>query len=93
MFIKRMSQADTDREPNPFTSKKVLNKFEQQSFNFAVKLVVDGSEPSIPKGEAYKQVSSRWNDEVYRKTQTCAYINERIYKVAGQLEQLDHYLI
>lgn len=81
-----------EREPNPFTCAKVLNKFEQQAFNYAVKLAVEDSEPTMSKTDAFKQVSNQWNDQTYRKVKTAAYLTERVYKVSGQLEQLDNCL-
>lgn len=84
--------ASDEQEPNPFTCKKVLTKFEQQAFNFAVKVLVESSEPVISKGEAYKQVSNQWSNELYRKQQTSDYLNDRLYKVESQMGQLEQCL-
>jgi hypothetical protein len=71
---------------------KVLNKFEQSAFNFAVKVAVQTSEPQITKGEAYKLISNKWGDESYRRQQTHDYLYDRIDKVTNQLDQLNHCL-
>ncbi len=67
---------------------KIVNKFETQAFNYAVKVLVQTSDPNITKGEAYKIVSSRWGEKSYRKEQTQEYLSDRINKVSTQLDQL-----
>lgn len=77
------------QEQNPFTSRKVLIKFEAQVFNFAVKSEMHESDPPLTQGSALKKVSEQWQQESYRKNKTTQYLEARAEKVSRQLEQID----
>lgn len=84
-----MNQEEIQEFKNPFTSQKVLNKYEKQVFNFAVKKLMQDSEPKITQSDGFKKVSEQWFNEGYRKKITLEFLSTKAEKLSDILEQLD----
>lgn len=79
-------------EPPPLPIEKIISKYENQAYNFAVKTaLVELTEinPGTNKSDVYKHVSDHWMVPDYKKQKIIEYLEDRMTKLGNQMSTIE----